>query len=64
MWDSSRPILEAISKKADRLQWQEKDLNFENQIHDTAKIRDQGIFFRDQINPAVLLNGNGLLPLG
>jgi hypothetical protein len=28
------------------------------------KIRGQGIFFRDRMNTAVLLNGKGLLPLG
>jgi hypothetical protein len=58
-----RILLEAISKKADRLQWQKKDLNFKYQIHDTAKISGQGIFFRDQINTAVLLNSKGLVPL-
>jgi hypothetical protein len=57
-------IQEAISKKADRLQRQEKYLNFKYQIHDSVEIRGQGIFFRDPMNPAVRLNGNGLLPLG
>jgi hypothetical protein len=34
------------------------------QIHDSAEIRGQGIFFRDQMNTAMLLNGQGHLPLG
>jgi hypothetical protein len=37
--------LEAISKKADRLYWQEKHLNFKYQLHDCAEISGQGIFF-------------------
>jgi hypothetical protein len=40
-----------------------KNLNFKYQIHDCAEIRGQGIFFHEQINTAVLLNGKGLLPL-
>jgi hypothetical protein len=56
--------LESISKKADRLQWQEKHLNFKYQMYDCAEIRGQSIFFRDQINTALLLNGQGHLPLG
>jgi hypothetical protein len=33
-------------------------------MYDCAKISGQGIFFRDQINTAVLLNGKEHLPLG
>jgi hypothetical protein len=38
-------IIGAILKKADRLQWQEKHLNFKYQINDYAEISGQGIFF-------------------